>query len=34
MILNAVKHRKQLTREATWKKDTESGEDWEGLTIG
>jgi hypothetical protein len=34
MVLSAVKHREQLTREATWKQDTQSDEDWEGLTIG
>ena len=34
MVLNAVKHREQLTREETWKQDTESDKDWEGLTLG
>ena len=34
IVLNAVKHREQLTREETTKQDAENNEDWEGLTIG
>jgi hypothetical protein len=34
VVINAVKHREQLTQEPTRKQDTQSNEDWEGLTIG